>query len=238
MSKKKILLVDDVKLFLELEKTFFRRDEFELLVAHNGREALALIGEQKPDLIFLDLHMPEMNGDECCRRIKSEQETRHIPVIMVTQSGSDENLELCHRAGCDDIVLKPINRHQIVATTRKFLLVADRQEPRFLARLHVKYGSSPERTLTNFSINLSTGGLFLETASPLPVHTPLSVEFKIPANESSIKCRAKVAWVNNPEFMKNLSLPGGMGIQFIDLTIDEMNSIRAYLKNDALSPFW
>ena len=73
MHKKKVLLVDDVQLFLEQEKTFFNRNDFELLLARRGSEAIRIIREEKPELVFMDLYMPEADGDRCCHMIKSDK---------------------------------------------------------------------------------------------------------------------------------------------------------------------
>src|SRR5262245_40006043 len=141
MGRKKIVLADDVELFLMLEKTFFNRDEFELITARNGLEAYKVIRETNPDMAFMDLYMPEMNGDECCQLVKRDQKHRDIPIIIVTQAGREEDIERCRRAGCDDVVLKPINRHDFMATAQKYLQVRERGVKRFRARLRVRYGA-------------------------------------------------------------------------------------------------
>ena len=64
MAKIKVLLADDVQLFLELEKSFFSREEVYVRMVRSGREVLEAVAEEMPDLIFLDMFMPEMNGDE------------------------------------------------------------------------------------------------------------------------------------------------------------------------------
>ena len=79
----KFLLVDDVELFLNLEKSFLDRESFIIDTARSGKEALEKIRADKPDLVLLDLYMPEMNGDEVCRQIKSDPLTRDIIVIMM-----------------------------------------------------------------------------------------------------------------------------------------------------------
>jgi len=84
MSRKKILIADDVDIFLMLENTVFNRADFELVTARSGRSILKLIKEAEPDLVFMKLYMPEMNGDDCCRKVKEEEPGRHIPIIMVT----------------------------------------------------------------------------------------------------------------------------------------------------------
>jgi uncharacterized protein (TIGR02266 family) len=238
MERKKIVLADDVDLFLMLEKTFFNREVFELTTARNGREALAAIREKKPDLVFLDLFMPDMNGDECCRIVKNDEAFRHIPIIMVTTAGREEDLERCRRAGCDVIVHKPINRHDFMAAALRLLQIVERGVQRFSARLRVHYGASSDDLLSDYSIDLSTGGLFLATDHPLPANTPLRMEFILPTSEKAIRCNARVAWVNDAKQSKKTMLPAGMGVQFIDLTLVEMDAIRKYIKSVNLEPAW
>jgi uncharacterized protein (TIGR02266 family) len=238
MERKKIVLADDVELFLSLEKSFFNREEFALITARNGREALAAIRESKPDLVFLDLFMPDMNGDECCQIVKNDEACRHIPIIMVTTAGREEDLERCRHAGCDEIVHKPINRHDFMATARRLLLVTERGVQRFRSRLRVHYGASSHDLLSDYSIDFSTGGLFLATDHPLPADTPLRMEFFLPTSDKAICCNARVAWVNDAEQLKKSTLPTGVGVQFLDLTLADMDAIREYIKKEKLNPAW
>jgi uncharacterized protein (TIGR02266 family) len=240
LNKKKILLVDDVRLFLEQEMSLLSRYDFEVLVAHNGVEALKIIMQEMPDLVFMDLYMPGMDGDRCCHTIKSDEKLRHIPIIMVTQGANDEDFERCWQAGCDDIIAKPINRHYFLAVAKRHLNVQLRNFPRYAARLRITYrcGADPDRVLADYTVNLSTGGIFIETTDFLPVDTPLNIEFILPEDGRIIKCSGRVAWLNHPESIKNKNLPVGMGIQFINLSLDDMDSIRHFIKNQDLTPEW
>lgn len=238
MEKKKILLADDVELFLELEKTFFRRENFDLLIARDGRQAFDLIVAERPDLVFMDLFMPQMNGDECCARVKADPVLRATPIVMVTQGGRQEDLERCQRSGCDGILLKPINRHHFVETARQFLRVEERREPRVTAHLRVLCGTDPQRLLSNYALNISSGGLFLETAEPLLVGTPLELEFILPDQPAPIRCKGRVAWVNEATYPSKPSLPSGMGVQFLDLGLDDLHAIREFIKQECLAPSW
>ncbi|NIQ94681.1 MAG: TIGR02266 family protein, partial [Desulfuromonadales bacterium] len=238
-DQKTILLADDVELFLELEKTFFRRENFRLLVARNGREAFDIVSEHKPDLVFLDLYMPEMTGDECCRQVKNDPELKSTPVIMVTHGGREADLNRCREAGCDDIVLKPINRHNFLNTARRHLSVADREAQRISARLHIQHGAvGEEQTLRDYTVNLSTGGVFIETDTPLPADTPLQIRFDLPGRAVPIECRGEVAWVNRLDKPIKAKLPAGMGVQFIDLSLEDLGDIREYVKEQCLFPSW
>jgi putative two-component system response regulator len=236
--RKKILLVDDVRLFLEQEKSFFDRSEFDLLLASNGSEALKIVREQRPDLVFMDLYMPDMDGDRCCFAIKSDMELCRIPVVMVTKGVDEEDFARCWQAGCDEIIVKPINRHYFLAATNKFLKIYQRHAPRYLTRLRICYGADGGKLLTDYSVNVSTGGMFIETGNFLPVDTGLEIEFILPEPDKTIKCQGRVAWVNNPELMINPSLPVGMGLQFLNISLDDMSAIRQFIKNEALVPNW
>lgn len=238
MRKKTVLLVDDVQLFLEQEKSFLDREEFEVLSAQSGREALRLAVECQPDLIMLDFYMPDMNGDCCCRLIKAVPALRETPVIMVTACNHQEDFEMAWKAGCDDIIVKPINGHFFKAIIKKYFPVIERTAPRYTARLRVQYGPEPKTMLDEYSINVSTGGLFLETPSVLQVGTSLTLSFQLPDPARTIECHGRVAWVNHPEMIKVQALPPGMGIQFLNLSLEELEAIREFIKKGALLPSW
>lgn len=238
MTPLKVLLADDVELFLELEKSFFRRAGVTLLVARSGQETVELVRSERPHLVFMDLFMPGMNGDAACRVIKDDPLLRKTPVVMVTHGGREEDLDRCRLAGCDEIVLKPINRHQFLETARRFLAIAARTAPRIKAKLQVRYGLHEEHLLSNYSLNISTGGLFLETSEPLQEDAPLVLEFVLPDRKDPIRCRGRVAWVNSPLNPVKPQLPPGMGIQFLDLLLADMQAIREFMRSEGLSPDW
>ncbi|HKJ04172.1 MAG TPA: TIGR02266 family protein [Geopsychrobacteraceae bacterium] len=230
MDKKKILLVDDVELFLELEKSFFDQERFEVLIARNGRLAIELAQKEIPDLILMDFYMPEINGDDACRQLKDNPKTSSIPIIMVTQVGRTEDLELCREAGCDDILLKPVNRQDFIRKSLRYLKLNEVPMSRIEARLEVFLNTEESRKLKNYSVNFSPGGLFLETDELEDVDTQLSLEFKLPETGAQMKCKARVAWVNHPEKLQNPRLPAGFGLQFVDLTQQARSVIRDFIR--------
>jgi len=229
VKREKVLLADDVELFLELEKSFFHLERFDIFMARNGVEAYEIALAEKPDIIFMDLYMPEMNGDEACNKIKSHPELSEIPVIMVTHP-DEEELERCYRNGCDDILFKPLKREQFLAAANTFLKGNNRLAPRIGTRIKVFYESEGEKLLANFTVNMSTGGVFLESEDLLPENTPLLMEFDLPRQKKKIRCQGKVAWRNIPGKKQIENLPSGMGIQFVDLKLEEMDAIRQYLQ--------
>ncbi len=230
MERKKVLLVDDVELFVELEKTFFHRADLTLLVARNGVQAIEIARRERPDLIFMDLFMPVMDGDQACRRIKADPDLAHIPIVMVTHGGRDDALQRCRNAGCDEVLLKPVDRHKFTAVASRYLGLRERRAPRVPVRLQVRYGDGSSEELTDFSINLSTGGLFLVTDRPLPVDTELRLSFFLPDRERPIVARARVAWINDDGERTKPDLPSGMGVQFVDLSLDDLRAIRTFVR--------
>jgi uncharacterized protein (TIGR02266 family) len=237
--KKKILLVDDVKLFVELEKTFLQRKEvFEVLTAGGGKEALKIVEAERPDLVYLDLHMPGMNGDECCRLIKASESGKNIPVIMVTSAGSEEARASCLAAGCDEIMTKPINRSHFLSFAKKYLEVHERKESRYTSHIKIKFGQQKDALLTDYTVNISSGGLFLSSPKLLPVDTQLFVEFSLPEKDKIICCRARIAWVNEAGNLLKRDLPVGLGLEFVDIALDERIAIQEYIEKKALTADW
>jgi type IV pilus assembly protein PilB len=92
-----------------------------VVTAQNGMEALELIALERPDIIILDLQMPEMDGVEACRRIRAMQETAFIPILMLTAMGDDEHLARAFEAGVDDYLVKPLKREQLVMRVKRML---------------------------------------------------------------------------------------------------------------------
>ncbi len=112
------------------------------------------------------------------------------------------------------------------------------RDPRFKARIAVFNSPSQKKLISNYTVNMSTGGVFLETGNILPEDTLLMVKFKLPEKDEVICCNARVAWTNVPGALKKYSLPPGMGLQFLNLSLEDMHAIREYLDTGDLVPTW
>jgi CheY-like chemotaxis protein len=121
MSRKKILLVDDSATTLMMEQMVLRGQAYQIVTARNGREAVEVAASERPDLILLDVVMPEMNGFEACRRIRQQEATRDVPIIMVTTKGEEQNVETGFESGCSDYITKPINGAELLTKIRSYL---------------------------------------------------------------------------------------------------------------------
>ncbi len=119
--QKQILLVVDTMTVIMVEKMMLSGHGFEITTATNGVEGLQKAHENPPDLILLDIMMPEIDGIEICRQLKSDPETENIPVIIVTAKGEPKKVEEAFLAGCSDYITKPIDKIELLEKISKFL---------------------------------------------------------------------------------------------------------------------
>jgi CheY-like chemotaxis protein len=121
MPRKKILLVDDSSTVLMMERMALGDQEFEVVIARNGMEAIEKAVSAQPDLIFMDVVMPKMNGFDACRALKARKETRSIPVIMVTTRGEPHHIEQGYGSGCAEYITKPFDMVELRSKLKNYL---------------------------------------------------------------------------------------------------------------------
>jgi two-component system alkaline phosphatase synthesis response regulator PhoP len=117
----KILIVDDTETMRLYEHMLLSGQGYELDMAENGVQALEKIKDFKPDLVLMDIMMPEMDGIECCRRIKSDPASKKTKVVIVTTKSEYGKVKEAFAAGCDDYVTKPINRVELLSKMSELL---------------------------------------------------------------------------------------------------------------------
>ncbi|MFH0988738.1 MAG: response regulator [bacterium] len=110
---KRILIVDDEIDLVKLIRFRMKKAGYEILTAYNGSEGLAIIQQEKPDLVLLDLNLPMMLGSEVCTIVKADPEIRHIPIVLL--SASAENLkERARQIGADASLVKPFEHQTLI----------------------------------------------------------------------------------------------------------------------------
>lgn len=116
-----VLIVDDDQPSLELLQAYLEDVDCETVSAHDGLQALKIIGKTPPDLVLLDIMMPKMSGFEVCKRIKNDPKTSGIPVIMVTALNEFGDIEQGINSGTDDFISKPVNKLELLTRVKTML---------------------------------------------------------------------------------------------------------------------
>lgn len=127
-ANKKILIVEDEKDIQQLVKLYLDKEGFRTLVAGSGTEALRLLKAEKPDLLVLDLMLPEIDGIEVCKRVRNAPETATLPIIMLTAKAEEADTVVGLELGADDYVTKPFSPKSLVARVKALLRRIDRQQ--------------------------------------------------------------------------------------------------------------
>jgi twitching motility two-component system response regulator PilG len=114
MDKNRILVVEDEESLLKLESILFTSKGYQVTGVRGGLDALRSISQQRPDLVVLDIMLPDMDGFEVCRSIKEDPDTSSIPVVMLTAKKSSRDLEAGRVAGADAYITKPFKSVKVL----------------------------------------------------------------------------------------------------------------------------
>jgi twitching motility two-component system response regulator PilG len=119
--QRKILIVEDEESLLKLESILLTTKGFHVQGVTTGTAALKAVTENPPDLVLLDIMLPEMDGFEVCRQIKNTPQTRHIPVILLTAKKSSEDMARGKEVGADQYITKPFKSSMVIASIERLL---------------------------------------------------------------------------------------------------------------------
>jgi len=220
-------------MFLELQKTFLKLSSVHILTAKDGVEALNVIKKERPSLVFMDLHMPNMDGAECCALLKSDAEFKSLPVVMITSEGKGEDREICFRSGCDDFLTKPLDRVLFLETARKFLPAIDRRDSRIPCREKAKFRAFGV-SLSGDILDISANGAYLAAEYEVEIGTVLEVVLSLPdEGRSMIQAKGRVAWLNGRKSRRNSKVPVGFGVEFIALTEESRKALQLFVESRA-----
>jgi CheY-like chemotaxis protein len=170
-----------------------------------------------------------MNGDEVCRKVKSDPLTNTIPIIMVSSDQDPELRERCYAAGCDAYVAKPLKRDELLDAIGKTIVIAKRSHARIPTHLlsDVRHDGKDRQLWIH---TISRGGIFLE-ADPAPqVEEELDITFSLPGIEETISAKVKAKW----QGVVREGSPSGVGCQFIEIDERLADIIGNYV-NEKLS---
>lgn len=224
-----VLLVDDVKFFIELERNYLKNIDCEIYSATNGKEALELALKIFPDVIFLDYEMPEMNGLEFLEAFSKSEVSKKSNVIIVS---SFVNLNLENKllsSGAKEIIKKPFNETQFLTVATRFMNLEKRNQERISINLPAFFGFEDEMEKGTI-LDFSEGGIFLAAERLLKVGAYLELKFMLPEENESIKIWCRVVWLNTIHEKKKSKYPEGMGLQFVGASKDILYRIAKFIE--------
>ena len=115
------MVIDDEPDIVKLVKISLEMANFEVIEALSGKECLAKAQSVVPDLFLLDIMMPEMNGYEVCQKLKTQEKTKNVPVVMLTAKGQKGDAEQGLKVGADDYIIKPFDPYELGEQIREIL---------------------------------------------------------------------------------------------------------------------
>lgn len=157
-----ILTVDDVPKNVQILGTILKKENYQVSFATSGKQALSIIESEKPDLILLDIMMPEMDGYQVAQILKNNKETKDIPIIFLTAKTETEDIIKGFEVGCVDYVTKPFNTAELLARVRTHLeLKKAREELIKLNATNSKFFSIMSRDIRNALVGVKGIAQFL-----------------------------------------------------------------------------
>ena len=218
MSAAKILLVDDVDFFLAMEKDYLRQTPAEILFANNGQTALEMAEQHRPNLIFMDVNMPVMDGLAACRKLKEDRELKQIPVVMVFAPSPEVDEAACLAAGCDAVIKKPVDRNLFLQTGHRFLFAVERRQPRIHCQMTVDFQLNGDAVSQGMGLNIGARGIYIGSRQKVNPEDSLRIGFFLPSvSTERIELNARIAWVNQGFPRPDMRMPQGFGVEFVNV---------------------
>ena len=186
----KILVIDDEKDIVELISYNLEKEGFSVLKAYNGETALRTVKAQKPDLIILDLMLPEISGLDVCKAVRNNSATANLPVIMLTAKAEEVDKIIGLEMGADDYITKPFGIKELIARVRAMLRRRDNNK--IPQKEEFKYGG--------LQINYASYEVFVDGEKVTLSPTELKLIFFFSRNSGRVYTRNQIldhVWGDN-----------------------------------------
>ena len=219
----RILLVDNSRGALIFHESLLRRRQATITTALAGSEALAKARDEQPRLIMFGYDLFDMSAPEFCREIRNDEITKMISLLFVGDRANEEHGNLCLEAGCNDVIYKPLLRHELDDKIAKLTSIPARRQLRTLTRVEVSVDNRG-RFILGRSMNISANGMLLETDRVLPGEGPLRLQFYLPGESRPVQVTIEVL---RSEFIGTMAR---YGVRFLDLKSDAQQQIERYVQ--------
>jgi CheY-like chemotaxis protein len=226
----KILLVDDVAFFRDVMRDYFKRTPATIMMAASGQEAIDTSLRDSPDLIYMDVAMPEMSGIEACRNIKAQPILNKIPVLLVFTPDRDATVAEVEASGCDGYLAKPFAREAFLNLGHRHLFDIERRERRVPCQMTVDFSINGEE-FQGRGVDISLNGFYVEFRNEIPPNSRIRASFLLPTTSADkIEAFGRITWINQGFPRQNLTLPQGFGVEIQSIEKGSVEVIRRYLE--------
>jgi len=219
----RILLVDHSRGALLFQETILRRREAVVTTALAGSEGLQKAREEQPQLIMFGFDLFDMSAPEFCREIRADERTRAISLLLVTERDNAQHQDLCLAAGCNDVIFRPLQRHDLDAKITRLTSIPTRRDLRTLTRIEVSLEKNG-RFLIGRSLNISSTGMLVELDRVLPGDGKLRLHFYLPGEPKPMQVEAEVL---RAEFVGNMAK---YGLRFVAVDHEERERIERFVR--------
>ena len=143
--RKRVLVVEDEKDIQDLLQLYLKREGYDVQAARDGEAGLRLASREPFDLILLDLMLPDMDGLEICRTLRSRPKTSQIPIIMITAKAEESDRVVGLEIGADDYITKPFSPREVLARVKAIFRRLEKPQPKEVRREYGGIGLDPDR---------------------------------------------------------------------------------------------
>jgi len=216
----RILVVDDAPANIQTLSASLKEKGYQVSVAINGKQALEIISRLSPDLVLLDVVMPELDGFGVLSQLKSGAGTKHIPVIMISSLDEMENVIRCIEMGAEDYLPKPFNPTLLHARIGACL------EKKSLRDAEQEYLRMIQETQRRLESEIAEAANYVRSILPAPVDTPLRIEWKYQPSTELGGDAFGYHWIDSDHFAIYLLDVCGHGVGASLLSVAAINVIR------------
>lgn len=234
-----ILVVDGNTISRFTTSIILQRLDYDIFSVKSAEEAIAIVAIAPPRLILTEIALPEMNGIDLLKKMKQEEPTKHIPIIIYTKMQGAAYRDACEQAGCAGYLLYPAEPNQLYEAIQEATEATPRHFVRLHAFLEVAVGAEgiPGHVVTRERITaLSVNGMYVNTLKPLPYGTVLPFTiFLRNDKEGSISVEGKVLYSSSYDGRTGHVKQPGMGIKFSRIRPEDKELIAAYIKEKLMA---
>jgi len=219
----RILLVDHSRGALLFQETILRRRGTIIMTALAGTEGLQKAREENPHLIIFGFDLFDMTAPEFCRHVRDDEITRGVSLLLVCDRDNSSQGDLCLSAGCNDIIYRPLQKHDLDSKVAKLTSIPARRQLRTITKIEVSLEKNG-RFILGRSVNISANGMLFEVDRVLPGEGKVRVHFFLPGDPQPLQIESEIL---RAEFSGTMAK---YGIRFLSTDPAERERIEQYVR--------